>query len=345
MRGWYSATAERTPPGATSVRIQPERVYPGGGRRMGTDLHMPALPPVRPGAVRIGVVALPWHLDRRGERLGAGPEAILDAGLVSWLKGAGCTVLGPEVIELTADERRQYGAWHKVGLHGAHLAGRVAAIRRRGAFALGLLGDCTGALGMLAGLGQAGARRPGMIWFDAHADFNTPETTLSGMLGGMPVAVAAGLCLHRLRRQVGVEPPLDTRRIVLAGVRDTDPLEQELIEAHRLAAVRTADLKAGRRHLREAMGRLADGCDAIYVHVDLDVLDPADAPGMNLPVPGGPTSAELAAAIELCLSGPAVAALGIASYNAPRDVDQRTLAGVYRVIAGGVRGLAARAEG
>lgn len=297
-----------------------------------------------PGELPVEVVALPWHLDRRGEHLGAGPEALLGAGLMEWLATAG-TVTGPAVIELTEAERRQYGAWHKVGLTGAHLANAVSGACRRGAFVLALLGDCNGALGMLAGLQAVGARRPGMVWFDAHGDFNTPETTLSGSLGGMPVAVAAGLCLHRLRRQAGIEPPLDTRRIVLAGVRDTDPLEQSLIEEYRLSAVRTADLKSSRRILREAMSRLSDVCDAIYIHIDLDVLDPEENPGMNMPVPGGPTSAELADAIACCLSFPKTVALGIASYNAPRDVEYRTRAGVLRVIAGGMRGLAERAAG
>jgi arginase len=195
---------------------------------------------------------------------------------------------------------------------------------------------------MIAGLQRAGVRRLGMIWFDAHADFNTPETTLSGMLGGMPVAVAAGLCLHRLRGRAGIDPPLDMNRIVLAGVRDTDPLEQDLVDEHHLASVSTADLKTGRRHLLEEMRRLSEVCDAVYVHIDLDVLDPIDAPGMNLPVPDGPTADELAAAIELCLSFPKSAALGIASYNVWKDENDRTLAGIYRVIAGAVRGLAGR---
>lgn len=309
---------------------------------MQEQMITPAWPAPLPAGVRVGLLALPWHLDRRGEGLGAGPEGILGAGLAGWLEAAGCTVDGPHVVELTDEERRRYGAWHKVGIHGAHLADAVATLRRRGSFPLALLGDCNGSLGMLAGLQRAGARRPGMIWFDAHGDCNTPETTLSGYLGGMPVAVAAGLCLHRLRRQVGVDPPLDTRRIVLAAVRDTDPLEQELIEEHRLAAVRTADLKAERRHLRAAMQKLSDIRDAIYVHVDLDVLDPEDAPGMNFPVPGGPTSDELAAALELCLSFETAAALGIASYNAANDEDSRTLVGIYKVIAGGIRGRAAR---
>lgn len=309
---------------------------------MVAELMKPVLPAPLPPSLRVGVVALPWHLNHRGEHLGAGPEAILNAGLTEWLSATGCAIDGPHTIELTDEEQRQYGAWHKVGVHGAHLADAVASFRRRPAFVLSLLGDCNGSLGMIAGLQRAGARRLGMVWFDAHADFNTPETTLSGMLGGMPVAVAAGLCLHRLRRNAGIDTPLDTRRIVLAGVRDTDPLEQELVEEHRLAAVRTADLKGNRHHLRDAMQRLSEVCDAIYIHIDLDVLDPDDAPGMNLPVPNGPTSDELAAAIELCLSYDKAAALGIASYNVSHDQDNRTLTGVYKVIAGGLRGLAGR---
>jgi len=302
----------------------------------------PELPAPLPSSLWIGLVALPWHLDRRGEHLGAGPEAILAAGLPAWLAGAGCAVDGPHTIELTEEERRRYGAWHKVGVHGGHLADAVMALRQRRSFPLALLGDCNGSLGMIAGLQRAGARRLGMIWFDAHADFNTPETTLSGMLGGMPVAVAAGLCLHRLRQGAGIDPPLDTSRIALVAARDIDPLERDLVEERQLVCVDTADLKRDRRQLRDVMERLVEECDAVYVHIDLDVLDPEDAPGMNLPVPGGPTADELAAAIELCLSFSQSAALGIASYNVWKDEQDRTLAGVYRVIAGAVRGLASR---
>jgi arginase len=132
---------------------------------------------------------------------------------------------------------------------------------------------------------------------------------------------------------------------VLAGARDIDPLEQELVDEQHLTAVDTADLKAGRRALRAAMEALSEASDAVYVHIDLDVLDPDDAPGMNLPVPGGPTAEELAAAIELCLSFERSAALGIASYNVWKDEQDRTLTGIYRVIAGAVRGLAARGPG
>ncbi|HEY7294551.1 MAG TPA: arginase family protein, partial [Dehalococcoidia bacterium] len=249
---------------------------------------------------------------------------------------------GPHTVELDAAERRQYGAWHAVGLTGAHLAETVAGVRGRGAFPLALLGDCNGSLGMLGGLRRAGPTRLGMVWFDAHGDFNTPETTLSGYLGGMPAAVAAGLCLERLRGAAGVEPPLDVRDLVMVALRDVDPLEQELLDQHGVEQVASEDLKGDRIALRAALTRLTAQCDAIYIHIDLDVLDPAEAPGMNFPVPGGPSPTELADAIALCLAEPKAAALGIASYNAPKDEENRTLTGVFRVIAGAARGLGGR---
>jgi len=308
-------------------------------------IALPDLAPAPPKLAPIGLVALPWHLNRRGEHLAAGPEALLGAGLMHWLRDAGYQLDGPHVVELDEAERRQYGAWHAVGLSGAHLAETVAGVRGRRAFPLALLGDCNGSLGMLAGLQRAGVGRLGMVWFDAHGDFNTPETTLSGYLGGMPAAVAAGLCLQRLRGQAGVEPPLDVRDIVMVALRDVDPLEQELIEQHGIEQVPTADLKGDRSALRAALRRLSARCDAIYIHIDLDVLDPAEAPGMNFPVPGGPSPAELAEAMALCLAQPRAAALGIASYNAPKDENNRTLTAVFRVIAGGVRGLGNRQLG
>lgn len=309
---------------------------------MTTSIALPELAPAAPCTPMLGIIALPWHLNRRGEHLGAGPEALLGAGLADWLRAGGYALEGPHVVELDDAERRQYGGWHAVGLTGAHLAEIVSGVRGRGAFPLALLGDCNGSLGMLGGLRRPGEGRLGMVWFDAHGDFNTPETTLSGYLGGMPAAVAAGLCLQRLRGAAGVEPPLDVRDLVMVALRDVDPLEQELLDQHRVEQVPSDDLKAGRLALRAALDRLSAQCDAIYIHIDLDVLDPVEAPGMNFPVPGGPSPAELAEAITLCLSQPKAAALGIASYNAPKDENNRTLAGVFRVIAGAARGLGER---
>lgn len=286
---------------------------------------------VQAPAADIVLIAVAGYLGQRGTGPADGETVMLAAGLAERLGARGGAVQGPHVVDLTAGEHAAIGAWQRAALHSAHLADAAAALRRRGAFPLALLGDCTGALGMLAGLRRAGARRPGMVWLDAHADFTTPETTRSGLLDRMSVAIAAGLCLDRLRRQAGLEPSLDTRRIVLVAVRDTDDLEQELIEEHRLAAVRTADLRSGCRRLREALGRLAELCDAVYVHIDLDVLDPAGAPPLALPVPSVPPIDELAAAVGVCLASPVVAALGVVVRPAAGD-DGRAPAHVLKVL-------------
>src|SRR5207237_6067234 len=103
----------------------------------------------------------------------------------------------PTSAELTPAEQKQYGSWHKTGHANAHFAELVADERREGNFVVALESDCSATMGALGGLQQSGASKIGMVWFDAHGDFNTPETTLSGMLGGMPVAISAGLCLER----------------------------------------------------------------------------------------------------------------------------------------------------
>ena len=200
---------------------------------------------------------------------------------------------------------------------------------------------------MLAGVRHSGPSatpvRVGLVYVDAHADFNTPETTLSGMLGGMDVAAAAGLCLTRLRTTSGLDQPLPAADILLAGVRDTDPLEQQLIDRNRLARVSAADLRARSARFRSAFASLSSRVDRIYVHIDMDVLDPADVPGHPLAVPGGPTSAELAAAVTEMFRDRKASAIGIASTpTGERDKDGRSQKAAYELIRAAVAGVQQR---
>src|SRR4029077_14272097 len=182
-----------------------------------------------------------------------------------------------------------------------HLAQIVATDLKEGRFPVGLLANCSALMGMLGGLQHAGPTsaplRVGLVFIDAHGDFNTPETTLSGMLGGMPVAIAAGQCLTRMRLKTRLEPALPTRHIVEMCVRDTDPLEQELLDRSDIQQLTLEDVRTRSANLRGAMKRLSDATDVIYIHVDMDGLDPREVPGHPLTVPGGPTSIELAAAL------------------------------------------------
>src|SRR4029077_4245312 len=199
-------------------------------------------------------------------------------------------------------------------------------------------------MGMLGGLQHSGptARplRVGLVFIDAHGDFNTPETTLSGMLGGMPVALSAGVGLTRLRLKSGLDPSLPEAHIVLAGVRDTDPLEQDLLGRSSVERLSVADLQAHGDRLGQQMKRLSALTDVIYVHVDMDVLDPKEVPGHPLAVPGGPTSRELGAALPEIFRYEKAAALGVASTPfGDRDASGISREAAYRVILAAVEGV------
>ena len=119
------------------------------------------------------------------------------------------------------------------------------------------------------------------------------------MLGGMPVAVAAGLCLHRIRMESGLDPALPTRYIVMCCVRDLDPLEQELVDRSDIEMITVNDVRTISDNIHTQMVRLSDLTDKIYIHIDMDVLDPREVYGHGLTVPGGPTSEELAAVLTV----------------------------------------------
>ena len=179
-----------------------------------------------------------------------------------------------------------------------------------------------------------------MIWIDAHGDCNTPETTLSGMLSGMPVAIASGLCLDRLRKQAGLDHPIVPRDVVMVGVRANDPLEQELIDQSGIEMVPVDDVRGDYRQLRAAMNRLSSAVDLIYIHFDADALDQSEVASMRLTEPNGPMRTELAAALEILMAYPKVAALGIADINPEGDVDGQMVQAALAVIKRGMVGVA-----
>lgn len=296
--------------------------------------------------VKVALVKNAYSGSREEAELSPGPDALERGGLAEMLAKLGCDVASPRDARLTPDQDKEYGAWQRMGLANGHLGNLVADSLKEGRFPIGLLANCNGLMGMLAGLQHSGqSSRPlkvGLVYIDAHADFNTPETTLSGMLGGMPVAVSAGLCLTRLRLQSGLDPSLPFSYIVMAGVRDVDPLEQELLDRYRIEIIPVADLRRPAQKVNEQMKRLSDLTDLIYVHIDMDVLDPKEVPGHLLAVAGGPTSRELAAALTAMFQYQKAAALGIASYPAERDKEQVSLKAAYALIEGAIRGIQGR---
>lgn len=308
------------------------------------------------GTLRVALVKQPFHGGRNVAELSRNPDYLEEGGLAGPSAAPSSAAVRPEprllfkpvqTVTLTPEEDREYGEWHRMGLANGHLADFVAANEREGFLTVGLLANCNALLGMLGGFQGSGSpgqpRRVGLLWVDAHGDFNTPETTLSGMLGGMPVAVSAGLALHRLRRESKLDPPISTDDIVMVAVRDLDPEERVLVEEHRLAMLSTDDVREVSPALHAQLRRLSEATDLIYVHVDMDVLDPAEVRGHGLTVAGGPTSEELAAALVQIFRYPKVAGLGIASTPAydddPGELSRRA---AYRLIQAALQGVSAR---
>ena len=297
--------------------------------------------------VRIALVKMPYVGERNVPDTSRGPDYLEQGGIQKLLEAQGIQTKPVSATALTADEEKAYGSWNKLALASGDLAKLVSEERRSGYLPVGLLANCNGMLGMLSGLQHSGPGakplRVGMVFIDAHGDFNTPETTLSGMLGGMPVAIAAGQCLTRMRLKAGLEPALPTRHIVEMCVRDTDPLEQELLDRSDIQQLTLEDVRTRSANLHREMKRLSEVTDVIYIHVDMDALDPREVSGHPLTVPGGPTSVELAAALTEMFKYEKVAAFGVAS----TPFDDHDKAGLsrqaaYNLILGAVKGVQQR---
>jgi len=298
-------------------------------------------------AVRVALVKMPYVGERNAAELSSAPDRLVAGGLVSSLEAIGARVKPVAAARLSAEEEKAYGAWNRLALANGQLADLVSASVRDGDLAVGLLANCSSLLGMLGGTQRSGpSSRPlrvGLVYLDAHADFNTPETTLSGMLGGMDVAAAAGLCLTNLRRTSKLEIALPTRNIILGGVRDTDPLEQDLLDRSDVVSMSVDDIRARSAPFREMLGTLSRRVDRLYIHVDMDVLDPREVPGHSLGVAGGPSSQELGAAITEMFKDPKAVAFGVASTpTGERDKDGVSMKAAFELVRAAVRGVQMR---
>ncbi|MDQ7840046.1 MAG: arginase family protein [bacterium] len=183
---------------------------------------------------------------------------------------------------------------------------------RRGERPVSISGDCCSAIAVLAGLQRAGTN-PTLIWFDAHGDFNTWETTPSGFLGGMPLAMIVGRGEQRLVEAAGLVN-LPERQVVLTDARDLDPGEREALA--RSSVRHVGDVRA----LLE--GDLPEG--PLYVHFDTDVVNPLDAPAQNYLAQGGPAASQLAEVFALLAHTTRVVAISVSSWNPNLDEDGRT---------------------
>jgi arginase len=237
----------------------------------------------------VRLIQVPYHLGHEGDLIGAGPPVLAEA-------------IGGESVVVGRPERPPNEIAVSFGIL-RELARVVGETVAAGEFPLVLGGNCSTALGTVTGLD----REVGVVWFDAHGDLHTPDTSPTGFLDGMALALLIGRGWNELRREFRSVPP---ERVVLVGARDFDPAEP--IDS-------VAQVGAG--GLESALDRLAVG--AVYVHIDLDVLDPAVAKANGWAVEGGLGPEELEAAIDAIASRFEIPAAAVTAYD-PR-VDPEAL--------------------
>jgi len=269
----------------------------------------------------VRTILAPYDSGYRGLRMGAGPDHLMKGGLPEMLRSAGRPSLSFAHVLPEVDPPTEVATAFELDRLVAEQVREAVADNQ---FPLVLSGNCNAAVGTISGLG---APDLGVVWSDAHADFNTPETTTTGFTDGMGLAVAVGHCWKVMARDVPGFVPVAERDVVLAGVRAMEPSEEE-----RLAASDVVVVGANRigLHVPSALEAALDGLesrvDRVYVHLDLDVLEPEKAGKANEFAPEGELSAEdLKTALGMVHERFAIAAAGIASYDPSFDADGRVL--------------------
>jgi arginase len=293
------------------------------------------------GKLRIALAKQPFAPNRESP----GPDTMASGGLIEKLEAMGA-VVRVSTAALTEEEDAEYGGWKRLGMALGHYGKTIAQNEKDGYFSVGLYASCPSLPGMLAGLQNSGPPqwplKVGLLWLDAHPDYNTPETTRSGSLGGMPVAVAAGKCLHGIRLDAGLDPPISEKHIVMGGVRLTDPLEQSLLDNSFIEVLGVDPLRTMSDELFAELDRLYRTTDKLYVHIDMDVLDPAEVEFHGNAVPDGVSSEQLARLFEEIFERyDKASAIGFATIPS-EDPEGLALAAVHRMILGAVNGLRAR---
>jgi arginase len=209
------------------------------------------------------------------------------------------------------------------------LAESVERIVTAGKFPLVLGGDHSIAVGTVAGVSRAFRDRGeqvGVIWIDAHSDMNTPGTSPSGNIHGMPLACCLGQGPHDLTHLFDYAPKVEPRNVVLIGLRDVDLSERGQVRQSGVTAftMRDIDERGLKNVMTEAIQMASDGTAGFHLSFDMDVLDPDEAPGVGTPVRGGVTYREAHLAMETICDSSRMVSMEVVEVNPVLDVANRT---------------------
>jgi len=284
--------------------------------------------------MKIRILGIPLDLGQARRGVDMGPSAVRAAGLNSVLKALGHQVEDAGNIHVRIAEEQHFGDkrakyMNEIAATCREAAERVYQSVKDGWFPISLGGDHSIAMGTQAGVSRLyheQNQQIGCIWIDAHADMNTPDTSPSGNVHGMPFAASLGFGPEELANIFGFAPKLSAANCALIGLRDLDNRERRLVKDSGLHAftMRNIDEYGLRTVMEKSIALAADGTAGFVVSLDMDVVDPHEAPGVGTPVQGGITFREAHLIMEMISDSKKMLALEVVEVNPIIDVLNRT---------------------
>ncbi|HZO53927.1 MAG TPA: arginase [Bryobacteraceae bacterium] len=283
---------------------------------------------------QIAVIGAPLDLGAGRRGVDMGPSAIRVARLNARLESLGYEVFDLGNVEVEQAESRPVGRENarylpEITKTCTRLSKAVESALGAGQFPLVLGGDHSVAAGTVAGVARHFRRKKqkiGLIWVDAHADMNTPETSPSGNVHGMPLASCIGIGPDELVKMCGFSPKVLPGNVALVGIRDVDQLEKPHVKASGVRAftMRQIDERGLLHVMSEAIRIASEGTAGFHLSFDMDGVDPAEAPGVGTPVRGGITYREAHLALELVCDSNRMVSFEVVEVNPVLDVANRT---------------------
>ena len=293
---------------------------------------------------KIGIIGVPYNVSSFGSGTDKSPEALRKTGIVDALKKISVKVddLGDLETELpfTNINNPKLRNPEQVVVLCRTLATRIQSAVEDGYFPFVIGGDDSVLMGIIEGSKRALGDRIGLIYMDAHGDFNVPETTPSGTIGGMDVAITAGRGARELVEMFDYFPILHEENIVLCGVRDLDEMEKMALTESKVRVYTRKALKTlgVEQTVKNMLRDLQHVCDKVFLHVDIDVLDASVISAQALTVPDGLSSKEFQKTLQMLMESDRLCGISLMMFDAAKDHDGKEARKLVKLVTHALRG-------
>ncbi|OLO26388.1 arginase [Alkalihalophilus pseudofirmus] len=279
---------------------------------------------------KVSIIGVPMDLGQKRRGVDMGPSALRYAGLIEEIEAIGYEVRDYGDLQIDRSRVKETVPENLTNLHevirvSEELQKEVEKIQEEGSFPLLLGGDHSMSIGSIAGLSKR-FQNLGVIWYDAHVDLNTADTSPSGNIHGMPLAVNLGMGHSSLTKIGGDHPKIKPENIVVIGARSIDEGERELIKKNgiKVYTMHEIDRLGMTKVIEETIAYLAERTDGVHLSLDLDGIDPTDAPGVGTPVIGGISYRESHLALEMLAESDLITSAEFVEVNPILDIKNKT---------------------